>query len=507
MQSLIQLLLFPVALLLSGCHVIFPFDLTEAEDTGPGVLEMGTDARDAGAELGNDSAVDSSAAEGVLDLSSPDLVQPPADGGPGSLVWSQMLGGTLADETSSVAVDPSGNVYIVGSFKDKVPFSSNTLVSSGDYDVFLVSFDPSGAPRSWHKTFGGTDVDKGQRVVTDKSGNVIITGSYTGKVSFGGNPLPTSSSGVNAFVASYDSNGNHRWSKGFVEAQGKDVTVDGARNVYVTGDFSGTSDFGDGVVTSSLASIDIFVASYDPTGTHRWSAVFGADGIDGGLGVAVDGKLNTYVVGQFQLTVDFGGGALSSNGILDAFVLGLDTVGKYRWAKQIGGTGIDFGLEAAVDGQGNVYAVGSFKGTVTIDGTTLKSNGDSDTFVSSYTSSGAHRWSAGIGGPGSDRALDVTVDHLGNTKAAGQCEAGFTVGGKTICNAGSSDILVFALDPAGAHLWSTSYGGPGIDLGLGIAASGPDLFVAGIFRQTVDFGGGPVTSKGGDDAFLIKLAP
>ena len=57
-----------------------------------------------------------------------------------------------------------------------------------------------------------------------------------------------------------------------------------------------------------------------------------------------------------------------------------------------------------------------------------------------------------------------------------------------------------------SHLWSQGFGGGFLDIGLGIAVDGDgNVLVTGQFRDTVDFGGGPITSLGGDDIFVAKF--
>ncbi|MBW2735551.1 MAG: hypothetical protein JRH20_24465, partial [Deltaproteobacteria bacterium] len=161
---------------------------------------------------------------------------------------------------------------------------------------------------SWASSIGGSAEDTGYGVVMDESGNSTITGSFTGTVDFGGGPL-TSAGFADVFVASYTPSGAHRWSKrfgstGYDKAYG--IAVDGGANVTITGYFAHTASFGGAPLTSEGLS-DVFVASYDSTGTHRWSAGYG--GLDNVMAeaVAADGSGNIYVTGTFQDTARFGG--------------------------------------------------------------------------------------------------------------------------------------------------------------------------------------------------------
>ncbi|MDP6863523.1 MAG: SBBP repeat-containing protein, partial [Acidimicrobiales bacterium] len=167
------------------------------------------------------------------------------------------------------------------------------------------------------------------------------------------------------------------------------VAVDGSGNVYTTGYFSGTVDFGAGNVTSA-GGIDVFVVKLNSAGqavvapggggawdttagsdTNYGSITFGGTGTDYGRGVAVDGSGNVHVAGYFRNTVDFGAGDVTSAGAEDAFVTKLNSAGAHQWTTTFGGTGTnphgtstDTGFGVAVDGAGNVHVAGYFTDTV-----------------------------------------------------------------------------------------------------------------------------------------------
>src|SRR5207244_11623198 len=83
--------------------------------------------------------------------------------------------------------------------------------------------------------------------------------------------------------------------------------VDPSGNIDVTGAFSGPADFGGGALTS--AGVDIFLAKLSPTGGHVWSRRFGsALATHTGNGVACDGSGNVLVTGSFENSIDLGRG-------------------------------------------------------------------------------------------------------------------------------------------------------------------------------------------------------
>jgi hypothetical protein len=66
----------------------------------------------------------------------------------------------------------------------------------------------------WSRSFGDSDDDIGRAVAVDGSGNVILTGWFEGAVDFGGGLL-TSVGDRDIFLAKYDMDGNHIWSRAY----------------------------------------------------------------------------------------------------------------------------------------------------------------------------------------------------------------------------------------------------------------------------------------------------
>ena len=422
--------------------------------------------------------------------------------------WSKGLGGTSSDVPYDVAVDGNGNIYVTGYFYSSMSLGGTTITSSGSADIFLISFTPSGALR-WAKAFGGTSYDYGYGVAVDGNGNVYITGTYRYSASFGGSTLTSSNNSNDIFVASYDSTGKHRWSKGFGNTSsdyGFSVAADSSGNAYVTGYFYNSVNFGGSTLYSS-GSYDLFVVSFDSTGKHRWSKAFGGTSSDYGYGIAVDGSGNAYITGYFYNSVNFGGKTLSSKGSGDIFLASFNSAGTHRWSKGFGGTSSDLGYDVAVDNSANVYITGYFYTSADFGGGTLTSNGYGDAFLASYTTAGTHRWSKNYGSSSYDYSYGVAVDNSGNSYITGYFQGSANFGGGTVTSKGSYDVFIGSYTSGGAHRWSRSHGGTSSDYGRKIAVDDQgNAIAAGYFYSSVDFGGGPITASS-TDIFLLKLAP
>src|SRR5262249_45103822 len=151
-------------------------------------------------------------------------------------------------------------------------------------------------------------------------------------------------------------------------------------NVVVSGEFDGVLDLGSGPLPSAGGG-DAFVAKFDTGGVHLWSKSFGGPGRDHGRSVAIDGAGAIVMAGYFQGDVDFGGGALSSAGGKDIFVVKIDSAGSVLWAKRFGSTGDDYVRGVAVDSMNNIVVTGRFEGTVDFGTASLQSAGDRDIFL------------------------------------------------------------------------------------------------------------------------------
>lgn len=185
----------------------------------------------------------------------------------GNFLWAKSFGGY------SVTVDPSGNVYITGTFRDTIDFDPgpgiSNLIANGTSDVYIQKLDASGN-FLWAKSFGGSfnEYEIANSITVDALGNVYTTGIFNDTVDFdpgSGVYNLTSKGRGDVFVQKLDSLGNFNWATSFggISNESGDVlSVDLSGNVYTTGNFNGTGDFDPGLGTTTLSSngsVDVFV--------------------------------------------------------------------------------------------------------------------------------------------------------------------------------------------------------------------------------------------------------
>jgi hypothetical protein len=431
----------------------------------------------------------------------------------GAHVWSLQMGGTvLADAVvpDAVTVDAAGNVIVTGVFYGTVDFGNGRVTSAGGGDMFVAKYSAAGAAQ-WVKHFGDAADQFGTAVATDSSGNVYVTGYFFGTVGFGGSPLIADAYDI--VLAKYTSGGAHLWSKrigGASYDMGQVIAVDAGKNVLVGGQFAATVDFGGGPLTSA-GGYDGFLAKYDTDGNHVWSKRVGGAALDTVTGLGVDSVGNPTAVGYFAGTSNFGGANLVSAGSNDLFVARYTAAGAHQWSKRYGDAADQRAYAAAVDAAGNVVLTGYFTGSLSFGGSTFASTGGADIFLAKLTAAGAHDWSAGFGTSLTfgEIGKGVAIDGAGNVVLTGDMIENVDLGGGAlVAPTVTYDAFVAKFSPSGAHQWSKRFASEWDDHGNCIAVDGNgNVVLSGDFYESENFGGGTLLSPGGSDGFLVKLGP
>jgi hypothetical protein len=283
------------------------------------------------------------------------------------------------------------------------------------------------------------------------------------------------------------------------------ITRDDADNIVVVGEFDGTVDFGGGLHAAAGAT-DIFVAKFNSDGVYLWSRSFGDASWEYCKDVATDGSGNIVIMGSFFGSVDFGGGPHSSNGVGDVYIAKFDANGNFIWARSFGDDRHQYGCGLAVDDAENIIVTGHFFGTLDFGGEILTSAGEGDIFVAKFDAIGNHLWSDSYGDADLQCARSVAVDQEGNVVLTGHMEGTVDFGGGPRTSMDAYDIFIAKFSGAGHHVWSDVYGGESRQYAESIAVDATgNIVVGGYFVGVVDFGGDPHVSGFGYDICLAKF--
>ena len=303
---------------------------------------------------------------------------------------------TLGEYVGGLAIDPSGNVFLGGSFLRTADFDPGpgvlnlTAVSTFQqfYDAYLIKVDPNGK-LVWADRFGGEFDDVVNGVAVDPQGNPVVTGYFTRAADF--DPTAKGVFTVDAlgrndiFVAKYTAAGGKLvWVDSFgsdtTKVQDRDagngIAVDADGNVLVTGTFTGKTDFDPGpsvVLLKAHDDTDAFIMELSPRGKRVWVDTFGGKSFDGGLKVAAQGGA-VYAVSYFTGEVDVDPGtpvvdfvSVADDQHTDLVIQKFTSTGSMVWAKQLGGDGFETVGGFAVGADGSVYTSGGYYDAVDFD--------------------------------------------------------------------------------------------------------------------------------------------
>ena len=372
------------------------------------------------------------------------------------------------------------------------------MVTMDAMQSVTAEFTQGGGPIEWWKHFGGSAPDVSYGIATGPSGEVAATGYFFGTVGFGGQALVSGQTSA-GFLTVYSTDGTYQWGKslaatGPVVPSG--VSIDGSGNVIVTGLFQGDASFG-GATLTSAGEADIFVAKYSPAGTHIWSKRFGGVLYDQGIAVATNAAGDIAVGGDFRGTVDFGGGAVTSNGDGDAFLMKISGQdGAYVWARTFGGTvGDDSVQDVGVTTGGDVVMIGDAVGSVNLGNGNVAGIGGTDVVIGRYASAnGSHVWSKRTGGAIQDAGRGIAVDAAGDVLVTGGFELSMNLGTGALTSAGSYDVFMAKISGAGVTQWAHRYGDidSQVAVDVGVSPTG-DLAITGALFGTINFGGPDLT--------------
>lgn len=298
----------------------------------------------------------------------------------GNFLWARAIGNKTMNQPRNMFVDKN-NVYITGTFTDTIDFDpglgTTNLTSAGESDAFILKLDTSGN-YIWVRSVGGVNPESSTDIVADATGNIYTTGYFRGIVDFNPDTSAvnnlTSSGLYNVFILKLDSSGNYVWAKtvgGTANDFGSSITLDTLENICILGSFEGVCDLdpGIGVANFTSSSTGMFMLKLDTLGNYLWAKSI--TNIIAPTALQTDVRNNWYITGYYQGTSDFdpsnGINYLSSRGMHDIFILKLDDSGNYKWAISLGGTSYDRGLTLAVDTSSNVYVSGYYQGIVDFD--------------------------------------------------------------------------------------------------------------------------------------------
>ncbi|MEP2937565.1 MAG: T9SS type A sorting domain-containing protein [Gilvibacter sp.] len=425
-----------------------------------------------------DGVVDFDPGPGVYNLGTPGLDKMFIQkvNAEGEFLWAYELGGSSIVNVfpSAISIDGAGDVVISGVFRGAVDFDpgigSYVMNASGPPQFFILKLDSSGA-FLWSKHLKLIEQwEEGCcsnfTITIDEFNNIYSAGAFVGVIDF--DPGDTvfeadSGPGTSGYILKLDASGNFVWVK-ILEGHScaiRSIKLDTENDVVLTGNFIGEVDFdpneGELIIDAGFGGRNLFIQKLSNLGELIWvktliedTSVYAAD-------MVVDDLNNIYITGEYVGNVDFDPGSssyfMTSNGVADAFLLKVDSLGEFVYAKGYGGSNTDHVEAMAIDSYQNIFITGYFIGTVDFDPSS------NDFFLTS---------------------------------------------------AGGWEVYALVLSESGGFGWAISFRGEDVGFSNDVfVTADSEVLLSGRYRGTADFDPGDdeyfLTSNGDYDGYLVKL--
>lgn len=425
------------------------------------------------------------------------------------LAWNTTQGSDGYDMGQGIALDTSGNAYVIGKSENSWGNPVNAHSAANQYDIFVAKFNTHGELQ-WN-TFLGTPTwdDTGAGIAVDYNDNIYVVG---GSVESWGTPVDSYTGSQEVFVAKLDEYGALQWNTFMGSSTGSDYGYDIAVTQYgsailVTGGSPDTWGSNPVNAHTTNGNNDIFVASLSGSGSRQWHTFLGSTDDDSGQGVALDTAGNVYVTGMSYAAWGTPVNAYTE-GWDDIFIAKLNASGTLQWNTFMGSDEEDEGSDIAVDAEENIYVIGN--STATWGSPVLPFSGNyQEAVVAKLDGTGTLLWNSFLGsnaatyGSSYHYGEGIAVDCLGAVYVTGSSKE--TWGDPWDPHAGEQeDAFAARLDTSGNIEWNAFMGGV-TDYGRGIAIDSGNVFVAG---NSNSGWGTPINAfAGGIDLSLFKITP
>jgi Ca2+-binding RTX toxin-like protein len=145
----------------------------------------------------------------------------------GNRLWVRQLGSDKEDWATKIISDGQGNVYIAGLTAGSLPGNTN----QGGHDAFIAKYDKDGT-LLWVRQLGTNKSEQVWAMTLDSAGNIYISGNTDGTI--GG----SNQGGTDVFIAKYAPDGTLLSTSGFGSSDTDNVggmITDRSGNLYLTG--------------------------------------------------------------------------------------------------------------------------------------------------------------------------------------------------------------------------------------------------------------------------------
>jgi hypothetical protein len=336
-----------------------------------------------------------------------------------NIIWDKSIGGSKAETTPHILVSTGSNqILLTGtsdsdSSCDKTANNKKFPLTSIDY--WICKLDSVGNRISdW--TWGGTDTDNYPQSIQLTSGNYIVGGVSKSPISgdkttANYNPLKN-----DYWLVKTDILGNKIWDKiyggtgqenGLGNSQNRFMFLpDSADDNFILAGTTDSPQSGD-ISDSSRGSLDIWIIKIDSAGNKIWDKRFGGSNLDI-CNHIMHTSDNGYMICGSTNSPQGGDLTDSAKGLLDFWVLKLDSAGNKQWDKRYGGNKQNDGLWIENAPGGGYWVSGQTNSDSSFD-VSENPYGNHDYWIFKIDDNGNKLWDHRFGGPGYNHGAGFVI--------------------------------------------------------------------------------------------------
>ena len=367
---------------------------------------------------------------------------------------------------NDIATDSQGNIYVTGTTSNAAytttngTYTTKNNTTTASNDAYIAKYSSNGT-LIFSTVIGGTGSETGNGISVDKNGNIYIIGQTTStdlpvtsnayQTTLNGNTdsyiIELSADGTKLLYCTY-LGGSGSYPGGNAET-GNKIKVDSNGNIYVIGQTKAT-DFPTNTTAfepnGNSIYMKCFVAKFDSNWNKVYSSYLAGNGGDYPYQLVIDNNGNAWIVGKttssdFPVTSNAYQKSAASQ-YSEAFLCEISADGsQLLYSTYFGGSSNEYGYAIASDSNGNIYILGQTTSTnlpVTSNAYQTTRNGNADAFVAKFDSTGSLLYSTYFGGSGVDNPRGIAVDSQGNVYIVGQI---YTIPIPTTSNAIQTDLI------------------------------------------------------------------
>ncbi len=257
----------------------------------------------------------------------------------GTYRWNMPIVATDNCNALSITCDQAGRVYCIGNFESTVflGLSQGGITSAGKRDAYIVSLDFDGR-YLWGSAIQGSDDNTLLSVSHDRNSHLVLCGSFRGSINAdiqGSAAIVQSKGGTDALLIRMRDDGTMSWARSFGSWLLDDChacCTDSHGNIVVCGSFCDSVAFDsahpDSVLVAPGTSPNVFLTSFDSSGSNLWSYDYGTASTDIGTCVTCDRHDNIlqggYIGKGANFHPGFSDGRIVGSGFEDAYCVKLD---------------------------------------------------------------------------------------------------------------------------------------------------------------------------------------